>query len=211
MATEGITSTPEYIAMIDRQVASGELRDNLADAIRLAVAERVGGKRKYDFPQFAAAAMGAVAGVTSDQGYKASFDFNKAAIDSAIDGAAAVRAKYAGRDRPELSQDEERQLRTVMAQLAADRFGDRDVAVLREVDRMLLIVRERMLASLGVDSGAVGVSPLEAMGVARMDVEAGDEGEDDPSAVHMNFDALGDSLEGQQPQEPQDIVPDGKE
>jgi len=207
MAAEGITSTPEYIEMIDRQVASGALRDNLADAIRLAVADKVAGKAKYDFPQLAAAMAGALAELTSDAGYRSSFDFNKASIDSMIDAANLIRTKYAGLQRPELTPDEDRQLRTVMAQLAADTSGDRDVAVLREVDRALGIVREKVLARLGVDMRSVGVSPLEAMGIQRMDVE-GDDEQDDPSAFHMDMDSLGAVLEDQQPPEPQDLVPD---
>jgi hypothetical protein len=142
----------------------------------------------------------------SDQGYRASFDFNKSSTDSMIDCANTVRAKFAGQPMPELTPDEDRQLRTVMAQLAVDNSGDRDVAVTREVDRALLMVREKILSRMGVDIRSINMSPLEAMGVEQMDIEAGDEDEmDDPSAFHMDMDSLGERLEGTQPPEECDM------
>lgn len=198
MAVEGVTSTPEYIAMIDRQVASGELRDNLADAIRLAVADRIITNQKYTFPQFAAAIAYAVAELMSDQGYRSSFDF------SIIDYTNSVRSRFAGQPRPELTDDEQRQFNTVMAQLAADNSGD--IALMREIDRALLIIREKILVRMGVDLKSVNASPLAAMGVSPMEVEIGNEDDDPLSAVHMDLSVLTKQFEGVLA-EPQNLVP----
>ena len=204
MAVEGVTSAPEYIAMIDRQVAEGGIRDNLANAIRLAVAERVADQQKYTFQQFAMALTTVVAELLNDPGFKASFDFAKANVDSLVDSSKAIREEFSGSARPVLTPGEEDQLKMVMAQLAADKSGDRDACLMSEVSRALAIVRENTLKELNVDVS--NMSPLETMGIERMDIEAGDE-DDDPSALHVDFEGLGNSL-GQTL--PEDILPDGQ-
>ena len=206
MASEGITSTPEYIAMIDEQVASGQLRDNLADAIRLAVADGIGTKQKYEFHHFISVISESLTGLAADPGYRSSFEFNKISVDSMIDCARVIRAKFADRPKPELTNEEQKQFLMTMSQLASDKSGDRDVALVREVDRALLIMREKILDKMGVDIKTAAMSPLEAMGVGQMDID-GEDGMDDPSAVHMDMELLGDRLAGVRPSELQNLLP----
>lgn len=199
MAVDGITSSAEYIAMIDAQVEAGQLQDDLAQEIRAEIGMVVGGQDKYTHAEFIGALAGAVADVESDEGFKSSFDFQKKGFDSIRDMAEKYRRDSQGKERKELSPKDKATFRSTMSQIMRDPTMSRDSMLVSEVDRAMTIIRRKALERLGITNMTTGV-PLSAQdagglgqmipGIEPLDISGDDEELDSPSDVHIDMEAL---------------------
>lgn len=195
MAVDGTSSTPEYIEEIDRMVASSETKEVVAAAVSRAISASVGSQKKYTFEEFKNVLTNAVASVFEDAGFQASFAYNKAGIDSYID--CALSDGQATDSPPAVLEGQDLvEFNVIMAQIAEDEGGSRDISLVGEIDRVFLMARESVIKSFGIDLNNIGIDYLKALRVQPMDIEGDDEFIESPSSVHMNESSLEKELAG---------------
>jgi len=207
MVVDGISNTPEYIAFIDQQVASGNFTDAVADEIRARIAESSPQNRRFTYNEFAAAILEAARETSVDAGFQSSFDFQKKNHDSLMDSSDAARRSIEGKVRVPLSAREEREVQSIIQQIRRDSVESTDMVLISEIDRALSIIRQKAIDNLGIDLSRVDGSVTKLLGITPMDIEDDGDVADDgsPSDFHMNLDALGQQLEQDTPEE---LVPD---
>jgi hypothetical protein len=196
MGMDGISTTPEYIAFIDQQVASGNFTDAVADEIRTRISESSPKNRRFTYDEFAAALLEAARETSVDAGFQSSFD-------SLMDFSDAARRSIDGKPRVPLSNREEQEVQSIIQQILRDNIETTDMVLISEIDRALSIIRQKIIDNLGVNLSRVDGSLTKLLGITPMDIEDdGDEVNDEsPSDFHMNLDSLGQQLEQDAPDE----------
>lgn len=206
MSIEGVTSTPEYIAMIDEQVASGRLTDAVAEAVRTRLAQNIDTKKLCSYPHFASMVTAAVRQAVDDVGYRSSFEFIKATQDSLADFSARTATRRSSAT-PILTPAEEMEVRTIISQVARDQGSTTDSVLMGEVDRVLTIIRQNIIKGLEISDEAVTERAFGSGDIPRIDIEADQDDMESPADMHMDVDRLCASLETLSPQELSPEVP----
>jgi hypothetical protein len=199
MAVSGDSSSAEYIAMIDAQVAAGQLTDDLTQEIRAEIGELFGDQEGYDYGEFIGAISGGAADAVSDEGFKSSFDFQKKGFDSVRDMARKYREDMRGKERKELSPKDKATLKSTIAQIMRDPTMSREAMLVSEVDRAMMIIRRYVLSRLGIlkEPSAVQAALGQMIpGIEPLEVSGDEEVLDSPSDVHMDLGALDQTLTG---------------